>query len=288
MRKFFVHASWLFVLPITLLVVSESIEIFIWNSILKDHQNSICLGDSHARPIQMANGPTIARNGDTFLIPLLSLKRIIGQHEGQLRSVFLAIGPHSFSQLSEDKLLLDHNNWMSANGRRISNRLSPFEFLQYRNHAIPILSQFKYEFSVFDKATQSDPAIWKRDTMLYNGPKVASRHRLTEVNWFKESGTQIELLNELITECEKNDIMLFLVETPLHHTYLSHIEKSSWQKYCNYLNGLQKNHPKLFVLSFDVEDWPDSLFSDSDHLNPRGGEIISELLEQAENALQLP
>lgn len=287
MKRFFTRILCLSTIPALLLVASEARERYAWFAIFHSDDTSICVGDSHAHTIKLDSGPTIAKGGDPFLISYLTVRRVLELHNLNIHDVFLTIGPQSFSALPESRLSEDSENWLSANGRRISSRLSVVDYIKMGKLSIPTLQHFKYEFSITDKAIPSQPVV-RKGLFQPNAEERATRHRVTSSNWFKDQSLQKKHLEGLIKLCEEKNVKLYLVGTPLHRSYRSQIEKSSLKKYKSFLDSIETKHSHVHYVSYESEDWPDSLFHDSDHINSIGGELLGKQLEMTANALKIP
>lgn len=287
MRRFLILILWFLTIPCLLLLVSEIRERYVWYNVITGEDAAVCVGDSHAQPIKLDSGPTIAHGGDPFFIPYLTVKRLLELHHNNIRDVFLTVGPQSFSALPESRLREDSENWLSANGRRIACRLSIVDYFIISKFSLPILQNFGYEFSITDKAIASKPAVWE-EPYRRNAEESIKRHQIAHSGWFQDSGLQAKHLNRLIELCAERQVHLYLVGTPLHESYRMLIKKASWEKYKSFLDSIETNHPHIRYLSYEEEDWPDSLFRDSDHLNSIGGALLGKRIEMTADALQLP
>jgi hypothetical protein len=278
---------WLLTIPCLLLLASEIRERYVWHNLINGKDVAVCVGDSHALPIKLDSGPTIAEGGDPILISYLTVKRLIQFHFRNIREVFLTVGPQSFSSLPESRVSEDFEDWFSGSGRRISSRLSPVDYLNASQFSVPVLEHFGYEFSITDKAVASKPVVWE-GPYHPNAEERIKRHRVDNSGWFQDTGLQVKHLERLIDICAERQVKLYLVGTPLHESYRTLLEKSSWEKYKSFLDSIETNHSHVQYLSFEEEDWPDSLFRDSDHLNSMGGALLGKRLEMTTDALQLP
>jgi len=287
MKRFLTLLLWLLTIPCLLLFASEIRERFVWDTVLNASEGSVCVGDSHAQPIKLDSGPTIANGGNPFLISYLTVRRLLELHHPSIGDIFLTVGPQSFSPLPESRISEDFRGWFSGSGRMISSRLSAVDYLNLSQFSVPVIEHFGYEFSITDKAIESKPIDWK-GSYRPNAEQRINRHRVANSGWFQHTGWQIKHLEKLIQLCEERHVKLYLVGTPLHRSYRSHIEKSSWEEYKSFLNSIETDYSHVHYLSFEEEDWPDSLFHDSDHLNSMGGELLGKRLEMTANALQLP
>ena len=287
MKRFLTLLLWLLTIPCLLLFASEIRERFVWDTVLNASEGSVCVGDSHAQPIKLDSGPTIANGGNPFLISYLTVRRLLELHHPSIGDIFLTVGPQSFSPLPESRISEDFEGWFSGSGRKISSRLYAVDYLNLSQFSVPVLEHFGYEFSITEKAIAPKPAVWK-GSYVPNAEQRINRHRVANSGWFQHTGCQIKHLEKLIQLCEERYVKLYLVGTPLHRSYRSHIEKSSWEEYKSFLNLIETDYSHVHYLSFEEEDWPDSLFRDSDHLNSMGGELLGKRLEMTANALQLP
>lgn len=287
MKQFLLHLAWLLTIPCLLLFASQIRERYIWETIFDGNEYALCVGDSHAQPIKLNSGPTIARGGDPFLISVLTVKRLMQYRKHNIRDVYLTVGPQSFSSLPESRISEDFEDWFSANGRRIANRLSLSDYLNLSKFDVPVLQHFRYELSLTNKGVTEQAAIWN-GAFRQNADIRAKNHRVANSKWFEEIGFQKKHLEQLIELCEDRNVNLFLVGTPLHSSYRSRVEKTSWKKYKSFLHSLDVRHSNVHYLSYEEELLPDSLFRDSDHLNSLGGEFLGKRLEMTANARQLP
>ena len=287
MKRFLTLLLWLLTIPCLLLLASEIRERYVWHNLFNGKDAAICVGDSHAEPIKLDSGPTIAKGGDLFLISYLTVKRLLELHHRNIRDVFLTVGPQSFSSLPESRVREDFEDWFSGSGRRISSRLTAVDYLHASQFSVPVLEHFGYEFSITDKAVASKAVMWK-GPYRPNAEERIKRHRIAHAGWFHDTGLQVKHLDKLIELCAERQVKLYLVGTPLHESYRSLVEKNSWEKYKSFLDSIETHHSHVQYLSYEEENWPDSLFRDSDHLNSMGGALLGKRLEMTADALQLP
>ena len=91
----------------------------------------------------------------------------------------------------------------------------------------------------------------------------------------------VQYLTESIEWCVRRHIVPILLTTPVHHTYSDHIDVAKYR----WMQGVLKDLSAEYRLRyfnyfsdprFDVDD-----FADSDHLNARGAEKLSRIVDEA-------
>ena len=272
-------------LPLVFLaVIVWSREESVWMNLVPSNKTTLVLGDSHAEPLELPQGITIASSGDPFFMPFFHLQRIMmnSRGDGHLNRVVLTVGPHNFSRQPEARFSDKHSKWHSGNQRRIANAFTLSDHFHYWNLPHLKLECLKQELYIFDKAIHDKPTKWNEKPVLNpnKGLNRIHRHRLHEPDWFVHKGIQMEYLMKMIDACKIHQLNLVLAETPIHETYKRHIAPSGWTTYRRTLDSIAKVHEHVSFINFEQHHWPDSLFKDADHLNSTGGRILGKELEQ--------
>jgi hypothetical protein len=97
------------------------------------------------------------------------------------------------------------------------------------------------------------------------------------------SRIQEKYLFKLIRFCDQHEIKLILINTPLHPIYLNSI--TSYKSF--YYNYYHKKLCAIKLLDLSNYSMPDSCYSDLSHLNYRGANIISKMIENKIEDYQL-
>ena len=147
---------------------------------------------------------------------------------------------------------------------------------------VPLLMKFYKSFTGEDKGIYCSTngfgqrSILKDVDMESSGVTAAKIHTVENYNAFNGN---LEILENFISECNQMDVMVFLVVLPAWETYREHLDADqlmATESYCFELSHKFKNayyYSFLDDRKFKIED-----FANSDHLNDKGAEKISRIL----------
>jgi hypothetical protein len=103
------------------------------------------------------------------------------------------------------------------------------------------------------------------------------RFRYRKVN-LKQFNTQLSFLERLLALSERENIRVVLVNMPLTEDNINLMPPGFYQNYLNKVTALTTSHKALLLNLNDPKIFPQKYFTDSVHLNARGGEHFFQVL----------
>jgi hypothetical protein len=103
------------------------------------------------------------------------------------------------------------------------------------------------------------------------------RFRYRKVN-LKQFNTQLSFLERLLVLSEKENIRVVLVNMPLTEDNINLMPPGFYQNYLDKVTALTTSHKALLLNLNDPKIFPQKYFTDSVHLNARGGEHFFQVL----------
>lgn len=103
------------------------------------------------------------------------------------------------------------------------------------------------------------------------------RFRYRKVN-LKQFNTQLTFLERLLVLSEKENIRIVLVNMPLTEDNMGLMPPGFYQNYLDKVTALTTSHKALLLNLNDPKIFPQKYFTDSVHLNTRGGEHFFQVL----------
>jgi len=242
----------------------------------------IILGDSHGRCIWFEQGVNLSSDGAPILIQYLQLLQALPLM-GEVKDVWVSVGPQNFSSLPIDRLTNNYENFLGGTARQLAAVTSglheeiPFTPEMTRKRLIhefvpPATPEFTTERYPGTRNDLSDKLTIARLT----------RHRVMPSDWFVQHELTTEVFQKLAA---MDDVVIHLVGTPIHSSYLRQTGKEGWTKYKDFLSGLDAL-PNVVYHSFEETDLPDAFFQDADHLNAEGSVWLSDTLAKLLPAIE--
>lgn len=119
-------------------------------------------------------------------------------------------------------------------------------------------------------------------TFIKSTPKRHLKISLENLNDSKQ------LINGMLNLCNKKDIRMVLVSTPMYPTFERHKTVQKEQHRVHFIDSLLKAHPEVIYFNFENDHrFTVSDFRDEDHLNPTGAKkftgFIDALLKRLKN-----
>ncbi len=270
---------------------------------LQDDIETLILGDSQAQfafnPHYIQNSVNGAIVAEPFFYTFYKLKFIYQQNR-HLKNIILSLSPHNLSEFNDEKLFNSEDLMhfydqyymlLDESGKSvIRNFNQPF-----------VVSTIKYDLGVpleiyknlqlwikillakqqpgdyafwggYDTRNRSDiqmkRILWITGRHYYNGDQVASASKV-----------MLQYLEELASFCHQNQLQLWLVTPPLHKAYRERIPDS----FVDLLNETTDNLttlPGVHYFDYSAMQIPDAYFYDSDHLNTRGANAFSQIINE--------
>ena len=145
-----------------------------------------------------------------------------------------------------------------------------------------LLSYFNKKITDKNRSTKETQAYFSKvnydSTLIYNAAteKLKHRHKNLSPEIFNKNK---RIMDTIINYCEKHNIFVILVSTPLHRAYRNQKIKDKETRRINYIDSLQRNTHILYLdyeesTLFTLRD-----FSNYDHLNNYGSKKYTALID---------
>lgn len=113
----------------------------------------------------------------------------------------------------------------------------------------------------------------KRGSVVCNGDFL-------ERYYGDDTASNMRMFRNLIEQCARDSVLVLLISTPLTHDFLEYIDKSKVECVKRTGNMLEQQYPNVtYVDLYYDERFRDEDFDDANHLNYRGAEKVSFLLD---------
>ena len=168
-----------------------------------------------------------------------------------------------------------HNFWLSADEYR---NLFREEFLRQRlslenfdTNNVYIEKRFKNSLGCAERIIARDGIdIWK------------------DKNYTETRDENVKILDAYLTLCDENNIRAIMCLTPFTEGYIKYFSRRKLDEFYYIVREAMKKHPAaVFVDGWKIEGFPDLYFADVDHLNLKGAEKFSAILNDAIEHLEI-
>lgn len=242
------------------------------------HAHAIAIGDSHiVCDLDTAMLPGVQNIGSTAEPLLLSWwkLRYVQQHH-RIDTVILGVGPHNLSAKSDERLL--KKGWATEELMRRLYGIVPFdEALRAPIHLGTYLGTLFERLCVEPHKRHLefyDGFTGVRRSFRSNADSVLQRHYYNEDGHVAAVSRTAEIaLDSIRALCARQGIMLYVVGTPVHESYLTGIPIRFRVHYDSLAQ--ETNASSVHFLDYLTAYQGDSLFADSDHLNHIGARLFS-------------
>ncbi|TRX57671.1 hypothetical protein FNH22_14765 [Fulvivirga sp. M361] len=258
---------------------------------IDDSVNTLVLGDSHTQAgindSLINHTLNISQSSEHFLYSY-NVLRLLLKNNPQIEKIILGVSFHSLSK-SYDKYLHSEDK-------------TEFMFLRYFSileiesiidiNRIPI----KQGFDIFKGMVES---VFSSSTIygysfvgyFYNSKKSSlndstvnaaiQRHYYAESGGEQDFSTyQIKYLKKIAELCQKRNIKLFILNTPVHDRYYRKIP----QKFIsNYYSTIQQFEEQIDFIDLHSMKFEKECYGDGDHLNAIGAKEFSNVLNEKIN-----
>jgi hypothetical protein len=255
------------------------------------------MGDSHPmlglNPALIGHAFNWAGTSEYYFLTRLKIKKALSDaHVEKPYALLLPLDLHSFSAKGNRLLLqheLDDYFWQKhLNYNEITSRKLPEIFLRWWISARffpyagqfyqPLASMKGMKYKIQPDGFVPDETNFGKLTRSERISAARSRYQAHFGNSIETDSLQINALAEIMQLCSTHNIHLFLIAFPLSDEYLKEAEADSRIKQVQRLqqNFIRKN---TFLNYQHVFRNRPELFSDPDHLNTRGAEMLSRMLK---------
>jgi|GEM_PF-3327264 len=239
----------------------------------------VILGDSHAERIWISDAINLAVGGAPLHTQALLLK-VCSSRFTHLQSVIVSVGPHNFSNLAEDRILNNADNYLSGNASRLAMINDVFDQTPSNHYKIRQLVGELLFPQAFPVQLSEPPQVKTSDLNIERTLHRLKSDQVLSKNWFNATGTSAQAIWHLSDWSVTRDFCpIWFVGTPLHRSYLDSVEADGYQKYTDFLRQVSREE-HLHYVSLEAASLPDSFYLDADHLNVRGIHWIADTLER--------
>lgn len=247
---------------------------------------TIFMGDSHIRSAVadslMSHTENLAQSSESFYFTARKLERVLEENP-QVKTVVLGAGYHSLSDYYNDFITGQYSFATSVKYFFILPVTERLYFLRLNSNAF---------FAYLRALIKEGYAQMRRGESELRGnyfnkfSRSCAEDKYVEqrlkLQYFNESGLKgfsvIDevALGQIVAGCSQHNVKLYLLNTPIHHSYNTRIPPAFVKQY-----NLQTERYAVEVL--DLHQWPlpDSCFApDGDHLSQAGAVLFTDHLRQ--------
>ena len=110
-------------------------------------------------------------------------------------------------------------------------------------------------------------------------------HSKEKIKVFREN---LEILNSFAEFCNRNDVKLLLITTPVYHSYRDNLNEEQLNTMINTMNDFAAKHNNCIYLNWhENPDFIAEDYHDADHLSGKGAKKLSEKLVQYIDSLEI-
>lgn len=250
---------------------------------IKKDQNILVLGDSHTEyavdDSVFKSSINLSHSADTYFYSFLKLRRM-KEENPQIDTLLLALSNHNLLIEYEDRWLFNTAHIKSK--FRIYTDLmdfSDFMFL-FKSNSSGVIQGFieapKYSVKLLFRGELQERDLGKflpseRNKLLEDIEQLKDNKKQ---RLLKYSENEKKYLFKIVDFCNKNNIELLFIGTPLHSEYVNRKEK----EFAFFNEFYSSNLQEFKYLDYTKFAIPDSGFQDSDHLNASGAKFFTEYL----------
>jgi len=247
---------------------------------IKPDKNILVLGDSHSKYAVndsiFFKSANFAQDADSYFYSYYKLKYF---HEAnpQIDSVYISFSRHSLHKSIEKRWLLSPEH--------LATRIDLYLPLLEWSDLWFLLRQMPSEIlSGFFTQMKSPFMLASRGGKVFGGFEYLDQNNLKEeinslrlgelgeeYQSFEISELETGYLDRIISYCERNNLELVLLGTPIHRSLHDHCQALS--------DFRESNYPTIPFLDYRTLDMKDDCFGDLVHLSPMGAVSFSKLLQ---------
>jgi hypothetical protein len=256
--------------------------LIIKNSDIKLNSSEILIiGDSHPmraiNPFLLKNAQNICQSAEPYVITYWKLKKI--NKEIKLDTVLIGFAPHNISDFNDLKFL--EKKWSNEMFER-SYLIEDFKSLEdikidYKGYYSFLFKRFCL-FPTTNHFHYTGGYINSYKSDLSNFQKTIDRHFYFKGKSSNISEISISYLDSIIDLCTSNNAVPILINTPVHKYYKDSIPKHIQVAFNLMKKQLKENN--ISMIEGNSQDYTDSLFLNSDHLNGYGATVFTKELKK--------
>jgi len=246
----------------------------------------LIVGDSHTakglNPYIFESAENISQTGEPYILTYWKLRKILEINKPD--TLIVGFGYHNISEFNDLKFSNEkaaemvRRSYSIGNFKELKNRIKIDWYLYYK-----ILWR---ELALYPKVNHTNfigNYIDAKISNPLNVDKIIERHYFYNEKEMGISDVAISYLDSIINICNNNKIIPILVGVPVHQSYFDEIPIKIIESY----NGVKSKleNKQLKIIDKTIVFYPDSLFSDADHLNSYGASrFTKEVIKAIEKA----
>ena len=112
--------------------------------------------------------------------------------------------------------------------------------------------------------------------LIETGKSAAERHTKEDKSYFTES---VDIINEMISYAEKNDINMLFYTSPAYETYWNNLDSAQLYETINTIEEICNNHQNTrYINLLSSSSFVATDFWDADHLNKNGAKKLTKII----------
>jgi hypothetical protein len=260
---------------------------------------TLIAGDSHMEtgvsPRNLPYSYSIALSGENYFYTYSKLKYFI-EVNNCINTVILGCSWHNFAKKYQESYLFgDKSSAMHGyfpllgdEDKSVIKRWSPDYIVPFLVYDIGMpIGIYKDKFIV---AGLIDAQIKKDDVNFYGGYKelTGSKYKDTSVkekinlyfdgDYSNESNLMNTYLHKIIQLCEKNNLQIVLVNSPVHPYFKERVPEHFITAFNKQLTNIVKQYSHAKYIDMSSLTLPSSVYYDGDHMNKIGAAIVANYL----------
>lgn len=244
------------------------------------HARVLILGDSHVKfgvdPSLFSSAVNMAQAAEPYALSLWKLRRFLDASY-KPDTVIIGFAPHNLAEFQDVKF--SDTRWANAMMVRSYTLVHPEQYrplnadmteywrVMFRRHCLyPVTDPFKFigRFKGNDHRSPLEPS------------KAIERHYADYPDIDLQNTKSMVYLDSIIQLCRDFEIVPILLSTPVSQHYYKAIPPDHMNHYESLVERFDSDG--LSIFNFLSVAYPDSVFSDTDHLNVQGAEQFSKEL----------
>jgi len=240
---------------------------------------TLIVGDSHTQrslnPKYLHDALNISQTAEPYILTFWKLKKIFSIHTPD--TLIIGFAPHNISQFNDFKF--SNKKWSNEMFRRI-----------YPIHEFSKISgTINIDYTNLYKSIWRETAFYpKKNHINYIGQysnnnnsnigdweTTINRHYYYDNTRLGVSEIAVNYLDSIVELADLKKVDIVIVSNPVHKKYLKKIPNSIMQKYIGLTKMYSANH---IVFDRTTDNYPDSHYLNSDHLNEMGAKRFTEEL----------
>jgi len=266
--------------------------------------NTLIIGDSHTEvslnPTILTESVNVSSSGESLFYTYYKLRHFFKHNPTNIKNVILAFSYHDISKKYQEDYLYEVTKSdysfkeyyiyldRSAKKKIVSSSNYITYMLKY-DFGLPIrqykdLMIYKYYFDNVDSNIKGFGGFRSGEASNLNIEKIKNK---INTYFYDENSIYTGIskimensLYKIVSLCEKNNAKLYLFNSPLHVSYRSLVPKIAYMEYHALLHNIKESHRNMTIYDISKQPLDDLYFSDGDHLNRLGSQIVSHEFQQ--------